>query len=50
MVERVTGGKALPAEVLQQIVAQDRWGAAVCRRVDEDGPGVRLAQGRKWTL
>ena len=41
MVEQVTGGKALPSEVLQQIVSQDRWRAVVCRRADQDGTGVR---------
>ena len=42
MVERVTGGKALPAEVVQQIVSQDGWRAAVCRRVDQERHGVEV--------
>ena len=50
MVEQVTGGKALPAEVVQQIVSQDRWRAVVCRRVDQDGGGVGVAHGRRWPL
>ena len=44
MVEQVTGGKALPAEVVQQIVSQDGWGAVVCGRVDQDGGGVGVAR------
>ena len=47
MVEKVTGGKPLPAEVVQQIVSQDRWRAVVCRRVDQDGGGVGVAHERQ---
>ena len=39
MVERVTGGKPLPFEVVEQIVAQDRRRAAVRRGADQDDPG-----------
>ena len=46
MVERVTGGKALPAEVLEQILARDRRRAAVRRGADQDGARVRPARGR----
>ena len=36
MVERLTGSKPLPPEVLQQILAQDRRRAAVRRGADQD--------------
>ena len=34
MIRRVAHGKALPAAVVAQVVAEDRWGAAVCGGVD----------------
>ena len=41
IVEQITGGKALPSEVLHQIVSQDGWSAVVRRRADEDGREAR---------
>ncbi len=49
MVAQVTGGKALPAEVCSRSY-QDRWGAAVCRRVDQDGAGVRVGTRKGRSL
>ena len=50
MVGRVTGGKALPAEVLEQIVAAHRRRAAVRRGADQDGARVGPARGRRRPL
>ena len=47
MVEQVTGGKALPAESTTADCQQDRWGAVVCGRVDQDGAGVRVAHSNR---
>ena len=46
MVERVTGGKALPAEVLDADRGPDRRGAAVRRGADQGGARVRLLRTR----
>ena len=46
MVERVTGGKALPAEVLDADPGPDRRGAAVRRGADQGGARVRPAARR----
>ncbi len=43
MVDRVAGGKALPAEVLERDRRQDRRRAAVRGGTDQDGAGVRPA-------
>ena len=45
MIERVTGGKRLPAEVRQQVVAKTDGVPVVCGRVDQDGARVRPAPG-----
>ena len=50
MVERVTGGKALPRGGGAADREQDGWGAAVCRRADQDGGGIRLGQRGRWAL
>ena len=47
MVEQVTGGKALPAGSIAADCEQDRRGAVVCRRVDQDGGGVRGSYGQR---
>ena len=46
MVARVTGGKALPAEVVDADRGQDRRRAAVRRGADQDGAGIGPAAGR----
>ena len=50
MIGQVVGGKPLPAEVRPADGGQDRWGAAVCRRVDQDGAGVGAGQGAGGAL
>ena len=50
MIDRVAGGKPLPAEVLEQIVAQDRRRAVVRGGTDQDGAGVRPAARRERVL
>ena len=47
---RVAHGKALPAEVVEQVRGQDRWRAAVCGGADQDGAGVRAAPGAGGAL
>ena len=37
IVEQITGGKALPSEVMQQIVSQDGWRPVVRGRADQNG-------------
>ena len=49
MVERVAGGKALPPEVLEQIVARDRRRAAVRRGADQGGARVWACSRRGRT-
>ena len=44
MTDRVAHGKALPTEVVAQVVAKTD-GVPVCRGVDQDGAGVRAAPG-----
>ena len=45
MVSRLAGGKALPADLLEQILAQDRRRAAVRRGADQVDPGICGTQG-----
>ena len=50
LVTHLAGGKVLPAEVMQHVVSQDRWGAVICRGADQDGAGIRCAAARQWAL
>ena len=50
MTGRVAHGKALPAGGRGAGGGQDRWGAAVCGGVDQDGAGVRSAPGAGGAL
>ena len=50
MTGRVAHGKALPAGGRGAGGGQDRWGAAVCGGVDQDGAGVRAAPGAGGAL
>ena len=45
MVDRVTGGKTLPGEVMDQILGQDRRRAAVRRGADQGGAGIGPVAG-----
>ena len=48
IVNRITEGKTLPTEVLQQILdCQDRWCPTVRRGNDESHPGIRTAHSRR---
>ena len=49
MIEKVTGGKALPRS-RRSSGGQDRRGADLCRRTDQDGGGVGLSHGGQWPL
>ena len=49
MVARLTGDKALPAEVLDADRGQDRRRAAVRRGADQDGAGDRACSGTRAT-
>ena len=50
MTGRVAHGKALPAEVVEQVVAKTDGVPAVCGGVDQDGAGVRPAPGARRPL
>ena len=50
IVTRMTDGKTLPPEVLQQIIDEDRWGALVCRGNDQSHSGIRTSQRSRWAL
>ena len=50
MTGRVAHGKTLPAGGHGAGGGEDRWGAAVCGGVDQDGAGVRAAPGAGGAL
>ena len=50
MIGRVAHGKALPPEVVEQMVAKTDGVPAVCRGVDQDGAGVGPAPGARGAL
>ena len=50
LIRHLTGGKALPAEVVQHHCHQDRWRAPVCRGADQDAPGIRPPAGGRGPL
>ena len=50
MVEQVTGGKALPAEVVQQIVAKTDGVPLFVEELTKMVRGVRVSPGGRWPL